>query len=85
MRDLIGKYWDQMLLNLIMCVIRVIKMLMHFLDRNVVHNLYYLLIKIGIQLSYLRVKAGLFDGIKNLAEKRNLKNLTICPVLTWNN
>lgn len=48
MQVLIGKYWDQMSLNLIMFVIKVIKMHMLFLDKNVVLNLFYLLIKIGI-------------------------------------
>lgn len=68
MQDLIGKYWDQMSLNLIMFVIKVIKMHMLFQDKNVVLNLFYLLIKIGIIIKcILRVKAGFFDGIKNLA------------------
>ncbi|CAK74069.1 unnamed protein product (macronuclear) [Paramecium tetraurelia] len=31
------------------------------------------------------VQAGILDKIKLLAEQRSLQNLTICPILTWNN
>jgi 1-pyrroline-5-carboxylate dehydrogenase len=31
------------------------------------------------------VEAGFFDKIKELAERRSLDNLSITPVITWNN
>ncbi|CAG9335615.1 unnamed protein product [Blepharisma stoltei] len=31
------------------------------------------------------VQAGIFDKLKQLAERRSLNDLSICPVLTWNN
>lgn len=52
-----------------MLLIRVIKMLMHLVVKNVVLNQYYLHIKIGNSFySNLRVQAGIFDKIKLLAE-----------------
>ena len=64
---------------------------MHALAKNALLNLYYLRIITGKlqlikkNLTIYRIKAGLIDKLKQLAGRRKLDDMTLGPILTWNN
>ena len=55
---------------------------------QLVNNIYlfiYLFIYSFIYLFQYRIAEGFLNKLKSLAERRRLEDLTICPIITWNN
>jgi len=59
------------------------------LVNNVQPNPYYYAIKIGLLYFYyfnlFRMKAGIVEKLKKLAARRKFDDLSLVPILTWNN